>query len=338
MRCCSRRAGRPIGACSSRAGPTRSAPCIPRSRVHVLGLPARPLAAQRRPAHRSPAAQPGAGAALAQAGVDRDVRGQEGASDHAPAWIALAADGFSLSPSTRPSPPARAHARADRSILAPSRLKGRASGRLGAFAVDLPGGAGRCGRERKTSACATCGRRGRNRSRQHLHQGPRGLRGGAHGLRNRARVEVVVRSGPPAHRSFSIRHHLPRIYPRIKAKLGQAPAVLMRASAARHEPRACPPCGPRRCGGPDPLLGSFWRHWGPWPADPIPLPTLFEDHLGQDQSHHLRPVGYHRPRRFRRAQAQGPGPALQEGRAPSPAVGGAEPPGADRRGRGHPGL
>jgi exodeoxyribonuclease-3 len=32
---------------------------------------------------------PGAAKRLVEAGVDRDVRGKQGASDHAPAWIRL---------------------------------------------------------------------------------------------------------------------------------------------------------------------------------------------------------------------------------------------------------
>ena len=57
--------------------------------VHLLGLHAKPLAARCGPAARSPPAQPGAGARLKKAGVDRKVRGEEGASDHAPAWVVL---------------------------------------------------------------------------------------------------------------------------------------------------------------------------------------------------------------------------------------------------------
>ena len=57
--------------------------------LHVLGLPAQPLGARRRPAHRPPAAQPGLAERLVDAGVDREVRGREKASDHAPAWVVL---------------------------------------------------------------------------------------------------------------------------------------------------------------------------------------------------------------------------------------------------------
>ena len=60
-----------------------------RADLHVLGLFAGPLAARRRAAHRPSAAEPDAAKRLTEAGVDREVRGQEGASDHAPAWIML---------------------------------------------------------------------------------------------------------------------------------------------------------------------------------------------------------------------------------------------------------
>ena len=46
--------------------------------------------ARRRPAHRPSAAQPGRSpSASRRAGVDRDVRGCDKASDHAPVWIDL---------------------------------------------------------------------------------------------------------------------------------------------------------------------------------------------------------------------------------------------------------
>src|SRR6266446_1751111 len=48
------------------------------------------LCPQRRLAHRSSAAEPVPAGRLVAAGVDRDVRARERASDHAPAWIELA--------------------------------------------------------------------------------------------------------------------------------------------------------------------------------------------------------------------------------------------------------
>jgi exodeoxyribonuclease-3 len=48
---------------------------------------------------------------LEAAGVDRWVRGQEGASDHAPVWIELAAGRVSKSPGTKSQPKAKAKVR-----------------------------------------------------------------------------------------------------------------------------------------------------------------------------------------------------------------------------------
>jgi hypothetical protein len=45
---------------------------------------------QRRTAHRSSASEPGIAGRLVAAAVDRDIRGRERASDHAPVWIELA--------------------------------------------------------------------------------------------------------------------------------------------------------------------------------------------------------------------------------------------------------
>ena len=58
--------------------------------LHFLGLFPERLRARRGSAHRSPAAQCGRRKAPGGAGVDRNVRGWEKASDHAPAWIELA--------------------------------------------------------------------------------------------------------------------------------------------------------------------------------------------------------------------------------------------------------
>jgi exodeoxyribonuclease-3 len=60
-----------------------------RSHLHLLGLLPRRLRPQRRPAHRPPAAQPSLAPKLKAAGVDREVRGREKPSDHAPTWVEL---------------------------------------------------------------------------------------------------------------------------------------------------------------------------------------------------------------------------------------------------------
>ena len=63
-----------------------------RAHLHLLGLFPERLGPQCRSAHRPFAAQPVARAEAADAaGVDREVRGREKASDHAPVWIELAA-------------------------------------------------------------------------------------------------------------------------------------------------------------------------------------------------------------------------------------------------------
>ena len=77
---------------AGRAGLDRCAARAPpgRADLHLLGLLPERLGPQRRPAHRPSAAQPGTIAErLVAAGVDRDVRGWEKASDHAPTWIEL---------------------------------------------------------------------------------------------------------------------------------------------------------------------------------------------------------------------------------------------------------
>ena len=77
----------------ARAGLDRRDPrrCIPTSAIYTFWDYLRnALAARRRPAHRPPAAQPERSRrGSSRAGVDRDVRGRENASDHAPAWIEL---------------------------------------------------------------------------------------------------------------------------------------------------------------------------------------------------------------------------------------------------------
>ena len=89
-RCCSRKPRRVQGACSSRAGPTPSARCIRTKPIYTFWDYKRnrwPRDAGLRLDHLllSPALAP----RLSKAGVDREVRGEEGASDHAPAWIVL---------------------------------------------------------------------------------------------------------------------------------------------------------------------------------------------------------------------------------------------------------
>lgn len=55
----------------------------------VLEVPAQRVCAGRRPADRPHSPEPRRGTALQSAGVDRDVRGWEHSSDHAPAWVKL---------------------------------------------------------------------------------------------------------------------------------------------------------------------------------------------------------------------------------------------------------
>ena len=59
--------------------------------LYLLGLPADALGAGRGDAARPLPPEPGAGRAARGAGVDREVRGRENASDHAPVWIELGA-------------------------------------------------------------------------------------------------------------------------------------------------------------------------------------------------------------------------------------------------------
>ena len=61
-----------------------------RADLHVLEILPECLRSRRGSAHRSSAAQSTLGEASISAGVDREVRGREHASDHAPAWIELA--------------------------------------------------------------------------------------------------------------------------------------------------------------------------------------------------------------------------------------------------------
>ena len=91
-RWCSR--GRAAYRAAAEAGLDRRDPgdASRRDGLHLLGLPAEALGAERRAAARPPPAEPGALAGrLRRAGVDREVRGRENASDHAPVWIELGA-------------------------------------------------------------------------------------------------------------------------------------------------------------------------------------------------------------------------------------------------------
>ena len=74
----------------TRAGPTRCATLHPDEPIYTFWHYLR----HRWPrdaglAHRSSVAQPALAPRLVAAGVDRDIRGEEGASDHAPVWIEL---------------------------------------------------------------------------------------------------------------------------------------------------------------------------------------------------------------------------------------------------------
>ncbi len=60
-----------------------------RAHLHLLGLFPERLRPRRRAAHRPSAAEPAVARRLKAAAVDRDVRGWEKASDHAPTWIEL---------------------------------------------------------------------------------------------------------------------------------------------------------------------------------------------------------------------------------------------------------
>ena len=84
------RAARAVSdACSARVG--RCDPdAAQRADVHVLGLSAEPMAARCAGCRLDHLLlSPEAAKLLVAAGVDRDVRGEDGASDHAPAWIIL---------------------------------------------------------------------------------------------------------------------------------------------------------------------------------------------------------------------------------------------------------
>ena len=83
--------GRLSSGCSSRAGPTRSARCIPDEPIYTFWDYMRGRwGARRGAAHRPSAAQPGAAASASRTPASIEhVRGDEGASDHAPAWILL---------------------------------------------------------------------------------------------------------------------------------------------------------------------------------------------------------------------------------------------------------
>ena len=65
-----------------------------RAHLHLLGLFPQRLRPGCRPAHRPSAAHPAVAEQLDAAGVDRDVRGWEKASDHAPTWIELKNSGL----------------------------------------------------------------------------------------------------------------------------------------------------------------------------------------------------------------------------------------------------
>src|SRR5271169_1602698 len=74
-------------------------PSPERADVHVLALPAEPMAAKRGLADRPRPAEPPAADRLKAAGVDRAVRGQPDASDHAPVWVELSDEGGKRGPS-----------------------------------------------------------------------------------------------------------------------------------------------------------------------------------------------------------------------------------------------
>ena len=75
--------------CSRKAGSTRCASASGGAHLHVLGLFPQALAAQRRPAHRPPAAERDARAAARRRHVHSWVRGQQRASDHAPVCVEM---------------------------------------------------------------------------------------------------------------------------------------------------------------------------------------------------------------------------------------------------------
>ena len=62
-----------------------------RTDVHILELSEQPMAPRRRTRLDHLLLSPAIAPRLKAAGVDRDVRGEPNASDHAPAWIELAA-------------------------------------------------------------------------------------------------------------------------------------------------------------------------------------------------------------------------------------------------------
>ena len=77
---------------AGRAGMDRRAAQDASGRAHLyfLGLLSKCLRARRGPAHRSFAAEPAGRRAPRGAGVDREIRGWEKASDHAPTWVEIA--------------------------------------------------------------------------------------------------------------------------------------------------------------------------------------------------------------------------------------------------------
>ena len=89
-RCCSRRAARPTGACSRRAGSMPSARSIPDAPMYTF------WDYMRKRWERDAGLRldqilltPDLHERLVEAGVDRTVRGKPNASDHAPVWVVL---------------------------------------------------------------------------------------------------------------------------------------------------------------------------------------------------------------------------------------------------------
>src|SRR6516225_10101736 len=88
-RCCSRRRARSFRNCSGRAGATRSVRCIPTPRSTLIGAICGTAGRATGPRIDHLLLSALAAKRLAAAGVDREVRGEAGASDHAPAWVEL---------------------------------------------------------------------------------------------------------------------------------------------------------------------------------------------------------------------------------------------------------
>jgi exodeoxyribonuclease III len=87
-----RRSARPSSSCSCRAGPTPWISSPRREALHLLGLLPECLRARCWPPPRPSPAQPFHETRRLRAGVDRDVRGWERASGHAPTWVELAGE------------------------------------------------------------------------------------------------------------------------------------------------------------------------------------------------------------------------------------------------------